>query len=152
MCDHHEIANLIYEYGYRIDAGDFDGVGRLLADARLTADGLEMDVRGADAIAAHYASTTRIYEDTGTPKTKHVFTNMQIRIDEPSGTARARTHYFVFQQTDALPLQPIITGHYEHRFEKRGQGWRITEKKFFVDQVGDLSHHLLFDLADAQAG
>ena len=150
MCDYHEIANLVYEYGYRVDAGDFEGVGQLLTDARLIADGTPMDVSGADAIARHYESTTRRYEDTGTPKTKHVFTNLQIEIDEAGGTARGRAHYLVLQQTDVLPLQPIITGRYEHRFERRGGSWRITRKKFFVDQVGDLSHHLLFDLASSQ--
>lgn len=150
MCDYHEIANLVYEYGYRVDAGDFEGVGQLLADARLIADGTPMDVSGADAIARHYESTTRRYEDTGTPKTKHVFTNLQIEIDEAGGTARGRAHYLVLQQTDVLPLQPIITGRYEHCFERRGGSWRITRKKFFVDQVGDLSHHLLFDLASSQ--
>ena len=147
MCDFHEIANQVYEYGYRIDAGDFQGVGEVLADARLVADGTDMNVQGAENIARHYAATTRLYEDTGTPKTKHVFSNMQIEIDEANDTARGRAHYVVFQQTEALPLQPIITGHYEHRFAKREGQWRITEKKFFVDQPGDLSHHLRFDLA-----
>jgi hypothetical protein len=150
VCDYHEIANLVYEYGYLIDAGDFAGIGSLLADARLIADGADMEVRGAEAIAAHYASTTRLYEDTGTPKTKHVFTNMLIEIDEARQTACGKTNYFVFQQTDSLPLQAIITGHYEHKFEKRGASWCITEKKFFVDQLGDLSHHLLFDLETSQ--
>jgi 3-phenylpropionate/cinnamic acid dioxygenase small subunit len=150
VCDYHEIANLLYEYGFLIDAGDFEGIGQLLADARLISDGAPMDVRGADAIARHYARTTRCYEDTGTPKTKHVFSNVQIEIDEGRGVARGKANYMVFQQTDALPLQLIITGHYEHRFEKRGDAWRIAEKKFFVDQVGDLSHHLLFDLDTAQ--
>ena len=42
----------------------------------------------ADAIARHYESTTRRYEDTGTPKTKHVFTNLQIEIDEAGGEGR----------------------------------------------------------------
>ena len=151
VCDYHEIANLVYEYGYRIDAGDFAGIGQLLGDARLIADGQDMEVRGSDAIAAYYAASTRLYEDTGTPKTKHVFTNMQIEIDDAAGTARGKAHYLVFQQTDVLSLQPIITGHYEHRFEKRGSAWRITEKKFFVDQIGDLSQHLLFDLAATQS-
>ena len=150
VSDTQEIANLVYEYGYRIDAGDFAGIGSLLADARLTSDDGLMNVSGADAIAAHYASTTRLYEDTGTPKTKHVFTNMQIEVDPGGTTARGKANYLVYQQTDVLPLQLIITGHYEHRFEKRGDGWRIVEKKFFVDQVGDLSQHLLFDLAAAQ--
>lgn len=150
VCDHHEIANQLYEYGYLIDAGDFDGIGRLLSDALLIADGTPMNVRGAEAIARHYASTTRLYEDTGTPKTKHIFTNMKLEIDAARGVASGKTNYVVLQQTDELALQPIVAGHYEHRFEKRGDSWRITEKKFFVDQVGDLSHHLLIDLDDAQ--
>ena len=110
MCDYHKIANLVYEYGYRLDAGDLEGVGQLLGDARLIYDGSDDEVRGADAITKHYARSTRLYEDTGTPKTKHVFTNMQIEIDAAGSTARGRAHYLVFQQTDSLPLQPIITG------------------------------------------
>ena len=88
--------------------------------------------------------------DTGTPKTKHIFTNMKLEIDDAHGIASGKTNYIVLQQTDELALQPIIAGHYEHRFEKRGRNWRITEKRFFVDQVGDLSHHLLIDLDATQ--
>ena len=49
----------------------------------------------------------------------------------------------MFQATEALPLQPIITGRYEDKFERVDGRWRYTEKKFFVDLVGDLSQHLL---------
>jgi hypothetical protein len=53
----------------------------------------------------------------------------------------------VFQATDALPLQPIITGRYRDKFARSVEGvWRFTERCFFVDQVGDLSNHLTYTL------
>ena len=148
--DEQAIANLLYRYGFLLDAGDFDGVGRHLGDARLCADGAELDITGAEAIARHYEATTRRYPDTGTPKTKHTFSNLLIEIGPTGRTATSHANYVVFQQTEKLPLQPIIAGRYDHRYEKRGSDWRIVYKKFYVDLVGDLSHHLLFDLADAQ--
>lgn len=138
-----DIANLLYTYARLIDSGDYAGIGRLFAHARLTADQSDLDVRGADAIHAHYARTTRVYPDTNTPKTKHVMTNPIIEVDDAAGTATCQAYYTVFQATEQLPLQPIITGRYEDRFERVDGRWRYTEKKFFVDQVGDLSQHLL---------
>ena len=104
VSDEQAIRNLLYRYGYLIDAGDFQGIGELFQDAVLTSDTGGMEVSGADAIAKHYASTTRIYPDTGTPKTKHVFTNMWIEGDDTQGVATSKTNYIVFQQTDELPL------------------------------------------------
>jgi ketosteroid isomerase-like protein len=150
MSDPQEIANLLYRYGYLIDGGDFAGIGALFGDAVLTADGTDLRVSGADAIQRYYESTTRRYEDSGTPKTKHVFTNLLIEVDDARDTAESQANYLVLQATDKLSLQPIITGRYKHSYEKRGGRWRFTLVKFFVDQVGDLSQHLLFDLAKVQ--
>jgi ketosteroid isomerase-like protein len=151
VSDEQAIQNILYQYGYLIDAGDFAGIGRLFGDAVLSADGTELGVSGAEAIQKYYEGSTRIYEDTGTPKTKHVFTNFMIEIDDDGGAlANSKANYFVLQQTDVLPVQVIISGHYEHRYKKRDGAWRMTHKKFFVDQLGDLSQHLLFSLSDAQ--
>jgi len=150
VSDEQAIRNILYEYGYLIDAGDFAGIGRLFSDATLSFDSVAPGVSGAEAIQKHYEASTRIYEDTGTPRTKHVFTSFWIEIDDGGEKASSKANYFVLQQTEALPLQPIITGHYEHRYAKIDGTWRMTHKKFFVDQIGDLSQHLLFDLADAQ--
>jgi hypothetical protein len=145
-----EIANLLYTYARLIDSGDFTGVGKLFAHARLTAESGAMDVQGADAIAAHYAKTTRIYPDTGTPKTKHQMINPIIEVDEDTGTATCNAYYTVLQATENLPLQPIIAGRYEDKFERVEGRWRYTEKKFFVELMGDLSQHLRMDIADAR--
>lgn len=145
-----EIANLLYSYARLIDTGDFAGIGKIFEHARLTAEGGAMDVSGADAIEAHFGNTTRIYPDTGTPKTKHVMSNPIIEVDEKSGTATCNAYYTVFQATEKLPLQPIIAGRYEDKFEKKDGHWRYTDKKYFVELVGDLSQHLLMDISQAR--
>lgn len=150
ISDEQAIQNIVYEYGYLIDAGDFAGIGRHFGDAILSSEGSDLHVTGAEAIQKHYEASARIYEDSGTPKTKHVFTNFMIEIDDSGVLASSKANYSVLQQTDDLPLQTIISGHYEHRYAKRDGTWRLTHKKFFVDQIGDLSHHLLYSLSDAQ--
>ncbi len=142
------ITNLLYGYGERIDAGDFAGIGELLADARVSDESGRLDIRGTEAVRHLYEATTRLYPDTGTPKTKHVITNPIVEIDEARGSAECRSQYTVFQQTDTLPLQPIITGRYHHRFERVEGAWKITAHRFFVDLVGDISQHLLVPLGD----
>ena len=101
-----EIANLLYTYTRLIDTGDYAGIGKLFEHARLTAEDSDMDVRGADAIAAHYARTTRLYPDTGTPKTKHVMSNPIIEIDEKTGAATCNAYYTVLQATGGFPSSP----------------------------------------------
>lgn len=140
------ITNLLYTYGGLVDAGDFAGIGRLLAHAVVTDASGRLEIRGADAVRTLYERTTRLYPDTGTPKTKHVITNPILEIDAAAGRARSTSQYVVYQQTDRLPLQPIVSGHYEHEFERADGAWRITSHRFFVDQVGDVSQHLLVEI------
>ena len=70
-----EITELLYRYAELIDAGDFDGVGRLLA--RSTFGGpTSGSVSGADNIAKLFAMTTRRYPEHGnTPRTRHLVLN-----------------------------------------------------------------------------
>jgi 3-phenylpropionate/cinnamic acid dioxygenase small subunit len=150
--DRTAIANLIYHYAELVDAGDFAGVARLLAHARLRDQTGKLDVRGADAIEQLYLRTTRRYPDTGTPKTRHLITNLIVELDADAARAACRSHYTVLQQTDALPLQAIITGRYHHQLERVAGAWRIVEHVFFVDLTGDLRHHLLVDLDAARRG
>jgi 3-phenylpropionate/cinnamic acid dioxygenase small subunit len=142
-----EIENLLYTYAERIDAGDLDGVADLFTHGRILGqeDGPPESVfEGRDRVRAHYGTTTRIYEDTGTPKTRHLTTNARIEVDEDAGTATARSSYQVTQATDALPLQVIITGRYHDTFHRVDGQWWFDTRTMYVDQTGDLSHHLMF--------
>lgn len=139
-----EVENLIYAYAERIDAGDLAGVAELFRNGRIqAAPGVVFE--GADQVRSMYDGATRLYQD-GTPRTRHVTTNVAVRVDDVAGTATARSYYTVFQQTSELPLQAIIAGHYHDSFHLVDGQWCFDTREMFVDLTGDLSHHLLFEL------
>jgi ketosteroid isomerase-like protein len=143
-----EIENLLYTYAERIDAGDLAGVADLFAHGRILpspAGSRAIAFEGREAVLGMYRAATRLHED-GTPRTRHVTTNALIEVDEEGGTAQARSYYTVLQQTEALPLQPIICGHYHDTFRRIEGRWWFDTRTMFVDLVGDLSHHLLYEL------
>lgn len=145
-----EIENLLYRYAEYIDAGDFAGVADLFAHAEIAVEGTKDVTRGREEVQKLYETTTRRYEDDGTPKTKHVITNLIVEVDEHAGTATCRSYFTVLQQTPELPLQPIITGRYRDSFERVSGTWRWATRLMILDQFGDLSQHLMLD-AEAMA-
>jgi 3-phenylpropionate/cinnamic acid dioxygenase small subunit len=147
----HEIEKLIYTYAERIDAGDFAGVADLFARGTVRGPG-GPGASGRDAVLALYTATTRRYEDDGTPHTKHVTTNVAIDVDDDAGVATARSCFTVFQGLAGFPLQPIIAGRYEDRFERFSGVWHFVERRIFPELYGDLSRHLLAALPGSGGG
>ena len=146
------ISGLVFAYAERIDAGDFEGVAELLRHAEVTTEG-STEVRvGYDAVLEMYRRSTRRYED-GTPRTKHLTTNLVVDVDEGGSTGSARSYFTVLQAVPgALALQPVVAGRYRDRFERAGGTWRFRARHIVVDLVGDLSQHLLFDLPPSGSG
>ncbi len=141
------ITKLIYTYAERIDAGDFAGVAEVFADATLTFEGFGDAVAGRDAIEALYTRTTRRYED-GTPRTKHVMTNVMVDVADGGDSALSRSYFTVLQAVPGeLALQPVIAGRYRHTYAFVENRWRVATMHITIDLVGDLGHHMLFDLA-----
>ena len=139
-----EIENLIYTYAERLDAGDLDGVAQLFTHGRISSmeDGPPETVfSGSAGVRQLYEQVVRLYDD-GTPKTKHITTNVCINVDEPSGTAQSRSYYCVAQATSKLPLQVIVTGRYRDTFHRIDGVWWFETRIMFVDQIGDISQHL----------
>ena len=144
MSNEQKIANLIYTYAELMDAGDFAGVGALLSPAAVTFEGFDEVRSDAEVLTALYTATTRRYDD-GTPKTKHVTTNVQIELAGTTGSARS---YFTVLQAvpGVLALQPIIAGRYRDDFVEEEGVWRFSARHVIVDLMGDLSAHLLMNL------
>jgi len=140
-----QVANLIARYAELIDSGDFPGVADLLADAGVGAGDGSALLTGTKALAGLFTSTTRLYPD-GTPGTKHVTTNLILEVDEEARSATARSYWTVLQAVPGLPLQPILAGRYHDRFERVDGVWRFSERRYLVDLVGDVSHHMLSNL------
>lgn len=133
------IENLIATYAELVDGGDFAGLGALLADATFTGD--IAPVTGRDAIEEMFRDALIVYDD-GTPRTKHITTNVVVEVDDEAGTAASRAYYTALQAVPDLPLQPIVSGRYHDRFERRDERWRFVERRVHIDLVGDLSRHL----------
>jgi 3-phenylpropionate/cinnamic acid dioxygenase small subunit len=139
-----EITELLYRYAELIDAGDFDGVGRLLA--RSTFGGpASGSVSGADNIAKLFAMTTRRYPEHGnTPRTRHLVLNPVVELSG-DGTAATRSTFCVMQDTETVSIQPIVVGRYYDAFARDDQGWYFTERKVDIQMLGDVSAHLMVD-------
>jgi hypothetical protein len=129
-----------------VDDGDFAGVGTLLADA--TFNGGAGSVSGRDAIEKMLVDSLIVYDD-GTPRTKHVTTNVAIEVDDEAGTAVSRAYFTALQALPDLALQPIVSGRYHDRFERRDGKWRFVERRVHTDLVGDVSRHLRHAAADS---
>jgi 3-phenylpropionate/cinnamic acid dioxygenase small subunit len=145
--DRVEIIELLYRYAELIDAGDFDGVGQLLS--RSTFGGRASgSVSGAENIAKLFAKTTRRYPDHGnTPRTRHLVLN-PIVVLNADGTAATRSTFCVVQDTETVPIQPIVVGRYFDTFSCATDdpaGWYFTNRTVDVEMIGDISAHLMFD-------
>jgi 3-phenylpropionate/cinnamic acid dioxygenase small subunit len=131
--DEQQIANLVFRYAELVDAGQFDEVGALFAEATY------VGLPGTE-VARLMRGLVITYDD-GTPRTRHVTTNLIIEIADEA-TATARSSFTVHQAVDGLALQPIVIGRYADTFAKRESGWVFTERQINMDLVGDMSRHL----------
>ena len=134
------IAALVATYAERIDAGDLPGVAELFADATYGSP-QGGTYRGSAEVLAVLSEKVILHPD-GTPRTKHVTTNLVIDVDETVGTAMARSYFTVLQATEQLALQPIVAGRYHDRFTRAADRWRFAERVIYVDLLGDLRYHL----------
>jgi 3-phenylpropionate/cinnamic acid dioxygenase small subunit len=140
-----QIEQLIYRYAERIDLGDFEGVADLFEHATISSPGAGRGVTGRDAVLAMYTAATRRYED-GTPKTKHVTSNVMIELDQDARRAVARSYFTVFQALEDFPVQSIIAGRYHDEFEEADGEWRFSAREMLPELYGDLSRHLLIEI------
>jgi hypothetical protein len=52
----------------------------------------------------------------------------------------------VFQQTEKIPLQPIISGRYHDEFARVDGAWRFATRHYINELFGNLSDHLLLSI------
>ena len=144
--DWHAIQTLLVTYAEHVDAGRLSDAAALFEHAtyRVARAGQPelVSARGAAQVEEFFA-ITRLYPD-GTPRTKHVITNVAIELD--GDRASSRCYVTVFQQTDALPLQPIATGRYIDRFERVDGRWRFADRLLTGFLYGDRGQHILWEV------
>ena len=135
-----QIAALVYRYAELLDAGDLDGVAALFEHATWGSGTRTERMQGTAQVRRMYDGVV-LYDD-GTPRTKHVITNLVIEHEKNATQATARSYFTVLQAVEGLTLQPIIAGRYHDRFEQVDGEWRFAERIIHPDLHGDLSHHM----------
>ena len=134
-----EIAALVHAYASLLDAGDLDGVAALFENATWRSPTTGMALRGEDQVREVY-SRVRLYD--GVPRTKHLITNLTVAVASGADTASARCSFTVLQGiVPGEPIEVILSGRYEDRFERVGGRWRFADRLFVVDLMGDQSRH-----------
>ena len=142
--DHYEIEQLLYKYPECADTGNFAGVGELFQYCEMVVPGqANYRAPSVEAYTAYYAKWVRKFPDSGTPKTRHVMSNISISMDGAPDRAKSRSYVSVFQGTDKLPLQPIVVGTYLDKFQKVDGKWRFVERFEDMELIGNCSEHLL---------
>ena len=140
--DWQAVHSLLVTYAEHLDAGRFAELAAMfeVATYRIEhADGVHVSsYEGSEQIRA-FCEQTRLYPD-GTPRTRHVISNVVIELE--GDRARSRCYATVFQQTDALPLQPIASGRYLDQFERAAGGWRFADRLVTGFLLGDRSQHV----------
>ena len=141
--DRDAISKLIMTYAERVDLGDFEAVSELFESStyRSVLGDDVVTYTGSDDVRSTMESMIVRYDD-GTPRTKHVTTNLMIDVDDGAGAATAKSYFSVLQQVDDFPLQVIIAGRYHDRFEQVDGQWRFAERIIHPDLYGDLSKHM----------
>jgi len=140
VSDYQLIQQLVYSYAGRIDAGDFEAVAALMAEAKLIFLPSAEVLEGSRQVFAAHDLRVKIYPHTGTPCTTHYVNNLVIKID--GDQASAQSLFTVTQGLENFPLQTIMAGRYYDKFVKERDLWRFSERTIAPEYFGDLSFHL----------
>mgnify|MGYP006083014927 FL=1 len=137
-----DIEQLIFSYADYIDNGDFEAVAELFEHGQICGSPGLWCNRGYDQVLKMNQRSVKLHEDTGTPCTKHVVSNLTIEINKQADTASSKAYFTVFQALPNFPLQAIISGCYHDNFLNAEGQWRFRERNIVSEFFGDLSHHL----------
>ena len=141
MGDREEITALVYRYAELLDGGDIEGVVDLFADATWRSDATGEVRREREDIKSVY---DRIVLYDGTPKTRHLMTNLIIDMADGADEATGKCCYTVLQGiTAGSPIETILAGRYHDEYKRGPNGWHFADRLFIIDLVGDQSRHFV---------
>lgn len=139
MSAREQILHLMNQYCFRLDTGNFEGFSDLFAHGEWSVEGAAPIVGKQQHLEA--LSHLRIYGD-GTPRTRHITSNIDLTIAEDGRGARSQCYVTVLQQTDDFPLQVIFSGYYFDDFECVRGTWRFRKRLIRYPLYGDMTAHL----------
>ena len=140
MSDVGEITALVHSYALLLDRGEMDAVAALFEHSTWRSDQGGRVLRGSEEVRPVYEKL-KTYE--GSPRTKHLLTNLTIEVESGGHTASAHCYWTVLQNVEpGRPIEIILTGQYIDKFEKVEDTWRFADRFIKTDLTGDTSAHV----------
>jgi hypothetical protein len=140
MSDLSDITSLVHSYALLLDRGDTDAVAELFRHATWRSEPNGQVLRGMDQIRPVYE---QLKTPEGSPRTKHLLTNLTVEVDPGDITASALCYWTVLQNVESgRAINIILSGQYADRFEKSEGTWRFADRLIVVDLTGDASADL----------
>jgi hypothetical protein len=140
MSDESAITALVHSYALLLDGGEIDAVAALFEHSTWRSDPDGPVLRGSKEVGPVYE---KLKTHEGTPRTKHLLTNLTVNLDPGGSTASAHCYWTVLQNAELLrTIEIILSGQYTDTFEKVGGTWRFTDRLIKVDFAGNASAHV----------
>ncbi len=141
MKDVYEIQSLLYQYCWKLDAGDLEGVCSLFQDAEIYYDG-KLAFRNNPKAYMNTLKPIILYED-GTPKTSHMCVNPIVTIDPSGETASSKSYTVVVQGiTGKFPPQIIWVDRKYDTFVREEGIWKFRSRNSVTRASGDTTFHM----------
>jgi 3-phenylpropionate/cinnamic acid dioxygenase small subunit len=125
------IRELIYAYGRALDARNFVAFAELFEPERGTWDGGFGSATGRDAIFALMDESIGHADEPVTPRSHHVFANIQISVDGDEATATTKWIFVV--PADSGEPRWMYLGHYDDQFVRENGKWYFLLRRAFTD-------------------
>jgi 3-phenylpropionate/cinnamic acid dioxygenase small subunit len=135
-----EITALVHSYALLLDDGDMDAVAALFEHATWRSEPAGQVLRGVEQIRPVYE---QLKTEEGSPRTKHLLTNLTVDVEAGASTASAHCYWTVLQNIeDGRAIEIMLSGQYTDRFEKIDGVWRFADRLITVDLAGDPTGHV----------
>jgi len=142
--------DIMLRYAEGIDTGDLESVGALFAKGELAMpDGNTLV--GSAEVFEHYSNLIICYDADGnvvpyargecTPRTRHINSNFIFDFNNAVNRVDVRSYFSVYQ-TIGDKNEIVAGGRYADSFGQDLQGWHLVRREVFLDNLGDMSHHL----------
>lgn len=135
------IRQLLFAYSDGVDGGRFDDVAELFGDDGLYGEVDGPAARGRAQVLAAMNGNVRLYE--GVPRTRHIVTNVTIRLDDSCERGQCQSYVQVLHQPPGGEIRTIVAGTYLDVVERVDGVWRFVERRMNLELIGDLSTHLI---------
>src|SRR5829696_3141741 len=127
-----QIEDLLHLYAELMDDGRFADAAELFADAQIQRSGADGPVISpGTGLLEYWTSRIPLHED-GTPRTKHIISNVVVGVDDAAGTATSRCYYTVLRPDPEGGVRIATSGRYHDRFVHDGGRWRFAFRDYSV--------------------